>query len=151
MAALPPAVGLVNVVNALDRFRFFCTLPYVTTWLCTCVLGGTPSAARGTPAAVARQRGVTIFSAASVVKAVGGLAFGVCYPVLLRHLGGGGERLLLVVPLVPGAAAAPRRRRRAAAARHSARRICAGAWGWWWAPTRGWWRARPWPPPPCSL
>jgi len=99
MAALPPAVGRVIVVYALAWFSFFCTLPYFSAWLGTSVLGGTPSAARGTPAAAAYQRGVTIFSAASVVKAVGGLAFGGCYPALLRRLGGGGERLLLGVPL----------------------------------------------------
>ncbi|GAB0498571.1 hypothetical protein MMPV_009917 [Pyropia vietnamensis] len=42
---------------------------------------------------------VTIFSAASVVKAVAGLAFGGCYPMFLRSLGGGGERTLLGGPL----------------------------------------------------
>lgn len=99
MAALPPTVARVVVVYALAWFSFFCTLPYFSAWLGTSVLGGSPSAARGTPAAVAYQAGVTIFSASSVVKAVAGLAFGGCYPTLLRGLGGGGERTLLGGPL----------------------------------------------------
>jgi len=99
MAALPPAVGRVIVVYALAWISFFCTLPCVSAWLGTFVLCGIPSAVRGTPAAVAYERGVTILSAASIVKAVGGLAFAECSPALLRRLGGGGERLLLGVPL----------------------------------------------------
>lgn len=99
MVALPPSVARVVVVYALAWFSFFCTLPYFSAWLGTSVLGGSPSAARGTPAAEAYQRGVTIFSAASVVKAVAGLAFGGCYPTFLRRLGGGGERTLLGGPL----------------------------------------------------
>lgn len=99
MAALPPTVARVVVVYALAWFSFFCTLPYFSAWLGTSVLGGSPSAARGTPAADAYQAGVTIFSAASVVKAVAGLAFGGCYPTFLRGLGGGGERTLLSGPL----------------------------------------------------
>lgn len=84
----------VGFVYGLSWACWFASLPYYSAWLGIDVLKGDPAAAAGSPEALLYERGVSVFSAANVVKAVLALIFSAFYPTIIRLLETVGERVV---------------------------------------------------------
>lgn len=90
----PRALIPVGVVYGLAWFVWFSTLPFYSQWLGVDVLHGNPQAAAGSAAALAYERGVSVFSIANMVKASLALVFAAFYPTIILWVGSIGERVV---------------------------------------------------------
>lgn len=90
----PRSLMPVGIVYGLAWFVWFASLPYYSQWLGVDVLHGDPHADAGSKAALAYERGVSVFSIANVVKASLALIFAAFYPAIVRFIGHIGERVV---------------------------------------------------------
>jgi hypothetical protein len=100
MRNFPRPLFKVGVVYFLAWACWFACLPAYSVWIGQSVLGGNPKAAVGTVEALEYQRGVNVFSLASMFKAVIALAFSAYYPLIVRVVGDIGERVVFGIPFL---------------------------------------------------
>lgn len=84
----------VGIVYGLAWFQWFASLPFYSHWLGVDVLHGDPTAKAGSASALAYQQGVTVFSVASMAKALLAMVFAAFYPTILEWVGAVGERVV---------------------------------------------------------